>query len=109
MLMHNKFIIFDKKTVFTGSMNFSATGTSGYDANNVVIIDSIDIANLYTHEFEQMISGKFHNKKSRNTAANKFQIDNSIIEVYFSPQDKSSIRIVELIKTLRNIFISQRF
>lgn len=101
MLMHNKFIIFDKKTVFTGSMNFSSTGTSGYDANNVVIIDSIDIANYYTREFEQMISGKFHNIKLRNTDANKFQIDNSTIEVYFSPQDKSSIRIVELIKNAK--------
>ena len=102
MLMHNKFIIFDRKTVFTGSMNFSATGTSGYDANNVAIIESADIANLYTQEFEQMISGKFHNKKSKNEISNKFQIDNSTIEVYFSPQDKASLRIVQLIRNSKN-------
>lgn len=102
MLMHNKFIIFDRKTVFTGSMNFSATGTSGYDANNIAIIESADIANLYTQEFEQMISGKFHNKKSKNGTSNKFQIDNSTIEVYFSPQDKASVRIVQLIRNSKN-------
>ncbi|MBD5401187.1 DUF1669 domain-containing protein [bacterium] len=102
MLMHNKFIIFDKKTVFTGSMNFSATGTSGYDANTIAIINSSEIAELYEKEFEQMLSGKFHTKKTRQALSNKFQIGNSTVEVYFSPQDKSSIRIVELIKNAQH-------
>ena len=63
MLMHNKFVVFDNKTVYTGSMNFSPTGTSAYDVNNVVIINSKNIAELYTKEFEQMLDGKFHTKK----------------------------------------------
>lgn len=101
MLMHNKFIIFDKSTVYTGSMNFSKTGLSGYDENNTVIINSKEIANLYEQEFEQMLSGKFHNRKLKHGGSNRFQIDNSIVEVYFSPQDKSSVRIVQLIQNAK--------
>lgn len=98
MLMHNKFVIFDNKIVYTGSMNFSKTGFSGYDYNDVAVINSKEIAQLYTNEFEQMLAGKFHNKKQQNNPANKFQVGNSNIEIYFSPQDKSSLRIVQLIK-----------
>lgn len=102
MLMHNKFVIFDNNTVFTGSMNFSRTGLSGYDANNVIIINSKEIAEYYGKEFEQMISGKFHNQKSKITSSNRFQLGSSSVEVYFSPQDKSSFRIIELIKETKH-------
>lgn len=98
MLMHNKFIIFDNSIVFTGSMNISPSGLSDFDVNDIVIINSKDIANLYTKEFEQMIGGKFHKQKTKLNLPNKFILGNSSIEVYFSPQDKSSLRIIELIK-----------
>ncbi len=97
MLMHNKFIIFDNSTVFTGSMNFSSTGLSGYDENDVIIIHSKEIANIYKQEFEQMLNGKFHKDKTKHHGTNRFQIGSSNIEVYFSPQDKSSNRIIQLI------------
>ena len=97
MLMHNKFIIFDNKTVYTGSMNFSKSGLSGYDENNTLIIKSNEIANLYKAEFEQMLNGRFHNSKEKLNSDNRFKIDNSVLEIYFSPQDKSSKRIVEII------------
>ena len=96
-LMHNKFIIFDKKVVFTGSMNFSKTGLSDYDGNDIVTIISPEIANLYTLEFEQMLNGKFHTAKIRHNTPNKFKLDNSEIEVYFSPLYKSASRVTELI------------
>lgn len=97
MLMHNKFIISDNKTVLTGSMNFSKTGLSGYDQNDVIIINSKEIANLYKKEFEQMLSGKFHTDKKKHESPNVFQLGNTILEIYFSPQDRSSKRIIELI------------
>lgn len=104
-LMHNKFIIFDNHTVFTGSMNFSPAGLSGYDVNDVVIINSDDISRLYTEEFEQMLSGKFHNAKQRHNINNKFQIGESVVEVYFSPQDKQVARIVQIINSAKkNIY-----
>ncbi len=102
MLMHNKFVIFDKNTVYTGSMNFSNTGLSGYDVNNVIIINSKEIADLYTKEFEQMLNGKFHNQKEKLNMQNKFLLGKSQIEIFFSPKDKTSIRIIELIKNAKH-------
>lgn len=102
MLMHNKFIIFDNDIVYTGSMNFSKSGLSGFDANNTVIIKSKEIAHLYTKEFEQMINGKFHNSKTKLNLPNSFQFKNSTIEIYFSPQDKPSDRIIQLIKNSKH-------
>lgn len=101
-LMHNKFLIFDNLIVLTGSMNFSKTGLSGYDENNTVIIKSPEIAKLYTFEFEQMLSGKFHNQKQKLNLPNRFKLDDSTIEVYFSPQDTASSRIVQLVNSAKN-------
>ena len=101
MLMHNKFLIFDNKTVYTGSMNLSSTGTSGFDVNSIIIIKSIEVANLYTKEFEQMLNGKFHTEKNIFTTNRKFLLDNSEIEIYFSPKDKTTNRILELIKNAK--------
>ena len=101
-IMHNKFWIFDRKKVITGSMNFSKSGLSGYDANDVAIINSPEIAKLYKAEFEQMLKGKFHNSKIKHNLPNKFILGTSEIEVYFSPQDKSSKRIIELINNAKN-------
>lgn len=102
MLMHNKFVIFDNNTVYTGSMNFSNTGLSGYDVNNIIIINSKEIANLYSKEFEQMLNGKFHNQKEKLNIPNKFILGKSQIEIYFSPKDKASVRIIELIKNAKH-------
>ena len=96
-LMHNKFVIFDDKIVFTGSMNFSPAGLSGYDVNDVLIIKSEPIAQLYKAEFEQMLNGKFHKMKTKHNYTNTFLLGNSTIEIYFSPQYKTGTRIVQLI------------
>ena len=88
-LMHNKFMIFDNKKVYTGSMNFSRTGLSGFNANSVIIIDSPVIAKLYKNEFEQMLHGKFHKDKSRTTENENMQINGTKLSVFFSPQDKT--------------------
>ena len=97
-IMHNKFAIFDNQKVFTGSMNFSKSGLSGYDFNNTIIINSKDVANLYLKEFEQMLLGKFHNDKFKLNLSSKFILGDTLIEVYFSPKDKTSKRLVEIIR-----------
>ena len=62
-IMHNKFFIFDKKTVMTGSANLSNTDYSGFNSNAVIFINSSQIANIYGQEFEQMYNQRFHNLK----------------------------------------------
>ncbi len=102
IIMHNKFIIFDNKAVFTGSLNLSRSGLSDYDVNDIVIIDSTEIANLYKQEFEQMLSGKFHNQKVKLNTPRQYIIGNSVVEIYFSPKDKVDNRIIELIDNANN-------
>ncbi|MBR1461358.1 hypothetical protein IJ596_07000 [bacterium] len=105
-LMHNKFIIIDNKVVITGSMNYSKTGSSGYDANDIWIINSSEIANIYKTEFEQMLNGKFHNSKQQINQERKFEVGNSKLEIYFSPKDRTSNQILKYLKNAKEyVFI----
>lgn len=88
MLMHNKFAIFDNQKVYTGSMNFSTTGLSGFNQNNVIIVNSSLIAQIYLKEFEQMYSGNFHTLKNKTLNNKNIRLDGSTYSVFFSPQDK---------------------
>lgn len=88
IIMHNKFIIFDKKNLITGSMNFSQTGFSGFNSNCVFSINSTDLAQIYTEEFEQMLNGKFHQNKQKINH-NTIQIGTTKITPLFSPKDNA--------------------
>ncbi len=87
-IMHNKFLVIDNQSVITGSMNYSETGLSGFNSNNLVIIKSQEIAELYTEEFNQMLEGKFHTAKSKSSLPRSYILGRSKISVYFSPQDR---------------------
>ncbi len=86
--MHNKFFVVDRRWVWTGSANVSDTGTGGYNANVVAVADSPQLAGIYTEEFEQMWSGRFHALKENN-GVERFGIGGTKTEVWFSPQDKA--------------------
>jgi phosphatidylserine/phosphatidylglycerophosphate/cardiolipin synthase-like enzyme len=94
-LMHNKFIVSDNQKTLTGSMNFSRTGLSGFNANNVLVINSGETARKFTDEFNRMYSGKT-GKTSGYTSC-------SGTCVYFSPQDKITVNyIIPLINSSKN-------
>jgi len=86
-IMHNKFFIFDNQKIWTGSANITFTDLSGFNANTAILINSKEIAKIYTREFESMYSGRFHQHKVP-TPNNLNIIGASKIRVYFSPQDK---------------------
>lgn len=95
-IMHDKFFIFDGKTVLTGSANISNTDMSGFNSNAVIIINSEKIANFYSREFEQMYQGYFH--KAKLKIKNKTEtIDGTDFQIYFSPKDKGVSAIIPLI------------
>ena len=102
MLMHNKFMIFDRQKLITGSMNFSNTGLSGFNANSFLLINSKEISELYTKEFEQMLSGKFHKNKIK-LQTNTYILGNSKITPLFSPKEKPvTNNIIPLISRAKN-------
>ena len=101
-IMHDKFFIFDKKIVFTGSTNISDTCLTGYNSNVAVLIDNPQVAEVFAQEFEQMFSGKFHNQKSAVKNNENIKVDDAIISIYFSPLNKASTeQIIPLIKTAK--------
>ena len=88
-IMHNKFFVFDQKKVFTGSTNISNSGLGGYNTNVNVLINSPEIANLYTKEFEQMYDLKFHTIKEELKNNKNIQIDKDTkVSVFFAPKNK---------------------
>ena len=108
--MHNKFIIFDDKTVMTGSANISKADISEYNHNNIIFIDSPEIAGIYKKEFEQMYSGLFHNQKTKLTDYRTFENGNTSVSVYFSPKDKQLSKIiVPLINKAQNTILIPTF
>jgi phosphatidylserine/phosphatidylglycerophosphate/cardiolipin synthase-like enzyme len=52
-LMHNKFIVRDSASVWTGSTNMTGDAFTLME-NNIVTIDSAPLAGYYTQEFEQL-------------------------------------------------------
>ena len=95
--MHNKFYIIDGKTVITGSANLSHTDMSGFNSNSIAVINSKNVADYYTKEFNQMYSGKFHSDKKPE---NNKTCDN--ITIFFSPQDKAVEKgVLPLIKNAK--------
>jgi len=88
-IMHNKFFIIDKKIVWTGSSNISDTGTGGYNANNAVVLENKNIAQIYYDEFSQMFyQNKFHIHKNRHSIKNFITAD-SIVSIFFSPKSNT--------------------
>ena len=109
-IMHNKFFIFDNKTVFTGSANITQTDFTGFNSNTSLLIYSKEVAQIYTKEFEQMFNGSFHYYKKQNQNK-EIAIKDTKINVYFSPQDKVlTSKIIPLINKAQNkIYISTFF
>ncbi|MBE9523710.1 MAG: DUF1669 domain-containing protein [Chloroflexi bacterium] len=97
-LMHNKFVVIDGYEVWTGSMNFTINGAYRNN-NNLVQIRSTRLAENFTSEFEEMyLQGMFGNQTIENTPYPSFAIEGSLIETFFSPDDRVSSNIVALIQ-----------
>ncbi len=96
-LMHNKFIIIDQAEVWTGSMNMTLNGAYRH-LNNLVRIRSVLVAENYTAEFEEMYLERFFGEIIlENTPHPVITIDSIQMETYFSPDDSTAARIIELI------------
>lgn len=96
-LMHNKFVIIDGHILWTGSLNFSATGAEN-DENVFVRINSDDLAANYRSKFDEMfIDDRFGADSREKTGQTVFTIDSIPVENYFSPEDEIDTRLVSLV------------
>jgi phosphatidylserine/phosphatidylglycerophosphate/cardiolipin synthase-like enzyme len=98
--MHDKFMVIDGFLSWTGSYNPTATG-SLYDDNNVVVLASREIAQLYEEEFLEMWSGKFGKSSMRPTRFPEREAGGVLVECRFSPEDDCAGRLIALIREAR--------
>jgi phosphatidylserine/phosphatidylglycerophosphate/cardiolipin synthase-like enzyme len=96
--MHNKFAVVDRQEVWTGSMNFTVNDAYRNN-NNLVRIRSLELAEDYTVEFDEMFEEDlFGPSASSDTPHPTITVEGTQIEVYFSPDDGTARRLVELLE-----------
>ena len=85
-LMHNKFWIFDGQTVWTGSTNITENSIFKQD-NNVIVIQSPELAAIYEREFQEMWNGEFGPTSTSQLNNQAVMINESGIAVIFTSED----------------------
>ncbi len=111
-LMHNKFLVIDVDSpqdarIITGSTNWTNNNIGG-DFNNVVIIQDQALARAYQLEFEEMwggsgpqpgVFGSVAGDQKADNTPHLFNINGTMVELYFSPSDNVSFRMEEAIRS----------
>lgn len=91
-LMHDKFCVIDGKKVSTGSMN--PTGNDAHkNNNNLLLIESVLLAENYEDEFQEMWNGVF--KKGNKVEKPSLLLNGKRIKNYFCPEDSCAEQVKE--------------
>ena len=85
-LMHHKFWIFDRRVVWTGSTNITINGIFKQD-NNVIVIESPELAAIYERQWEDMWNGNFNARSPSGVEEQSVNVNGSQVQVLFSPED----------------------
>ncbi len=105
-LMHNKFMIMDSTTVWTGSWNYTINGTYRNN-NNALVLRSQKVVEDYQTEFNEMfVDKKFGITSPSNTPNVSFTQDGTPVQVYFASEDPV---LPALINTLNGAHSTIRF
>lgn len=110
-LMHNKFLISDNETVWTGSFNFT-DNASWKHCDNAIKIKNKYLAKNFIAEFEEMfIYKKFGRQSIQNMRNRIVRIGNKYVKTFFAPEDDVPGAIInEIMKANKEIkFLSYSF
>ena len=99
-LMHHKFIVIDEQYVWTGSYNTTYNGAYK-NSNNVILIDSVQLAYNFTQEFRELFLAAHVGKPSGAFVAYpKIALgDGTEVVTYFSPGGDTISPLVKEIKS----------
>jgi phosphatidylserine/phosphatidylglycerophosphate/cardiolipin synthase-like enzyme len=86
-LMHNKFWIFDDQTVWTGSTNITVNDMFRNN-NNVIVIESPELAAIYEREFAELWDGSFGPTSPSDVDRQRLTINDTPVGVYFAAEDE---------------------
>lgn len=108
-LMHNKFVVVDGRYTWVGSMNFTTNGVY-CNNNNLVRIDSAQLAQNYITEMDEMyIERLFGPRSPLNTPNEHLTIEGVQVENYFASETELAPIIGDLINTAQNEILFMAF
>ncbi len=99
-LMHNKFWIFDGRTVWTGSTNITVNGNFRNN-NNVIVLESPALAAIFEREFAEMWAGEFGPTSTSTLDQQSLTVGGSPVQVLFAAEDDVADHLVPLIEEAR--------
>ncbi|MBC8162032.1 MAG: phospholipase [Roseiflexaceae bacterium] len=94
--MHNKFLVIDSSIAWTGSWNLTENDTFRNN-NNMLRLDSREIALNYSNKFAQMFAGAFGSKKESNSPFPEVQVGQTQAVTLFAPEDGVAQYVLERI------------
>jgi phosphatidylserine/phosphatidylglycerophosphate/cardiolipin synthase-like enzyme len=97
-LMHNKFWIFDQRTVWTGSTNITVNGNFRNN-NNVIVIHSAQVAAIFEREFAEMWAGEFGPRSPSTADDQSATIEGTAVQVLFAAEDDVADHLIPLIES----------
>ncbi len=100
-LMHNKFWVFDEKTVWTGSTNITENGIFRNN-NNVIVVESPQVAAMFEREFDEMWAGEFGPTSPSTLDQQSTTIQGTPVEILFAAEDEVMDALVPLINQSRD-------
>ncbi len=101
-IMHNKFVVIDGSTVWTGSWNLTENGTYRNN-NNAIALQSVRLAENYATEFEEMFEEEsFGPTSPADTPHPSLKIGDVAVENYFAPEDKVADKLVSLLDSAQS-------
>lgn len=97
--MHNKFMLIDQRTVWTGSTNLAPGGIYIAD-NNAISFTSPELAAEYRKEMDEMfVDGLFGVRSPSNTNRDWMTVDRGVrVQVRFAPEDSCMERVMEAVR-----------
>lgn len=96
-IMHDKFVIVDGTTLWTGSWNFTENDTYRNNNNLLAITSSRLVANYQTEFNEMFEASEFGPRSSANTPYPQVTVDGVLVENYFSSEDGVAQHILEML------------
>ena len=95
-LMHNKFMIVDERTVWTGSWNYTLNGTYRNN-NNVLVLESAPVVDAYQAEFQEMFERKEFGTRSTDDGVSTVHEGPGEISIIFASEaDELAALIAEI-------------
>jgi phosphatidylserine/phosphatidylglycerophosphate/cardiolipin synthase-like enzyme len=102
-IMHQKFLVVDNQTVWTGSMNLTSTSLYQHN-NNSLLINSPQLAADYNAEFSRMFEQNILGPNPHEMPFPQVKVGNAQIRLFFSPKGGAQAAIMaELVAAKKSI------